>query len=162
MSAVSGLSSPTHFQHQQQQHRNSVDIQTSSHFQTSSYSQTSSLSPSSFSNRFQTENAPRPPVNYQSPISPIRTQKCSGGTKKFENHFVGSPLSRTSSLPILPGALRAVQIEVKQMKFRYWDLPLPRKSFNQISYCMSLQQETLVYFLSHIMVCIIYFIAMYF
>jgi len=119
MSAVSGLSSPTHFQHQQQQQRNSVDNHTSSHFQTSSYSQTSSLSPSSFSNRFQTENAPRPPVNYQSPISPIRTQKCSGGTKKFENHFVGSPLSRTSSLPILPGALRAVQIEVKQMKFRY-------------------------------------------
>ena len=55
-------------------------------------------------------NQLQPPVTYQSPISPIRSKKPEMESH-YENHFMCSPLSRTSSLPILPGALRAVRIQ---------------------------------------------------
>ena len=59
----------------------------------------------------QQQQQQQPPVSYQSPISPIRNQKNRlAAESHYENHFMCSPLSRTTSLPILPGALQAVNI----------------------------------------------------
>ena len=111
MSSTSGVSSPTSFSARFTNSREYA-IQQSRRYEHEATSNndviTTNRSTASSPTTFKT------PVTYQSPISPIR------GNKRYEsvqygNHFVASPLSRTSSLPILPGALKAVPISDQQV-----------------------------------------------
>jgi hypothetical protein len=115
MSTTSGVSSPTSFsarfansREQAIQHsRNRYDHEKTSNNDVIASNRSTASSPTPFKT---------PVVTYQSPISPIRGSKRYESVQ-YENHFVASPLSRTSSLPILPGALRAVPIPGQQVSF---------------------------------------------